>query len=154
MKNLDNIAPILNQYLHEHIPITKAMGCIVKFASPDKVIIAAPFSNNINHKQSVFGGSLHAIATLACWGLLYSNFMELLGSIDIVITRSEINYHKPVTKDFEAICFKADPENWEKLKNISLHKKGKGRICLNAVIRENEKVAVAYQGEFAVIKRR
>ena len=54
----------LEKYLHKHIPISSAMGVKVDVASSERVVLSAPFLNNINHKQTVFGGSLHAVATL------------------------------------------------------------------------------------------
>ncbi len=143
---------IVNQYIHDHIPITIALGSVVELATPQKVMVTAPFLNNINHKQTVFGGSLHAITTLACWGLLYTNFIESLGKIDIVISKSEIDYKLPIKSDFAAICERPDTLIWTKFEQM-LARKGKGRICLEATITENGKIAVAYQGEFAVLKQ-
>jgi len=61
MKNKDfiDLRSTLEDYLWEHIPISKAMGVRVDSASLEKVILEAPFTNNINHKKTVFGGSLH-----------------------------------------------------------------------------------------------
>ena len=66
----------LENYLHKHIPISSAMGIHVDHAATDHIILKAPLSNNINHKMTVFGGSLHSAATLACWSLLHVNFAE------------------------------------------------------------------------------
>lgn len=90
----------LKTYLQSHIPISEAMGVCVEHASKEKVILTAPFANNINHKKTVFGGSLHAVATLACWSLLHLNLEE----VQIVITRSEVDYRAPVDGDFKAEC--------------------------------------------------
>src|SRR5215204_6245420 len=90
-------------YLHQHIPISQAMGIQVETASPSTVILYAPFLNNINHKKTAFGGSLHAVATLACWSLLHLH-LERLDPLDLVITQSKVNYLLPVTSDFRAQC--------------------------------------------------
>lgn len=55
----------LEQYLHDHIPLSKAMQVSVLEASQERVILMAPLAPNINHTESVFGGSASAVATLA-----------------------------------------------------------------------------------------
>ncbi|MGE5240286.1 MAG: YiiD C-terminal domain-containing protein, partial [Bacteroidota bacterium] len=61
----------LERYLHEQIPLSKAMGVEVMEASGEKVELAAPFAPNINHLETVFGGSASAVAILAAWTLLH-----------------------------------------------------------------------------------
>jgi thioesterase domain-containing protein len=141
----------LNAYVHEHIPLTRAMGATVYRASSDEVIVKAPLANNVNHQLTVFGGSLHAVATLSCWCLLYTHLIEHLGTLDIVIAHSEIDYLKPVTSDFAAVCVKPKGDMWDKFLQ-TLTRKGKSRIELEATISEQGALAVRYRGEFAVIK--
>jgi hypothetical protein len=47
----------LEQYLHEHIPLSAAMGVKVVQADPQCVVLTAPLAPNINHRDTVFGGS-------------------------------------------------------------------------------------------------
>ena len=54
MKSKD-AANILESYLLQHIPISVAMGVKVDSASNEQIILSAPFLNNINHKNTVFG---------------------------------------------------------------------------------------------------
>jgi thioesterase domain-containing protein len=61
----------LAQYLHEHIPLSRAMGVEVVEATWDGVSLRAPLAPNINHRETVFGGSASAVAILAAWALLY-----------------------------------------------------------------------------------
>ena len=114
MKNSQpiNLEKRLEKYLLEHIPISAAMGVKVDRASSTKMVLEAPFANNINHKKTVFGGSLHAVATLACWSLLHYNITERLGdSVQIVIANSKIDYLSPVSKDFKAECCLPESES-------------------------------------------
>ncbi|MGE3318012.1 MAG: YiiD C-terminal domain-containing protein [Candidatus Berkiella sp.] len=48
----------IQHYLSEHIPITQALGIKVELLSDNEVIVSAPLDHNINHKKTVFGGSL------------------------------------------------------------------------------------------------
>lgn len=126
----------LEKYLHEQIPISSAIGVKVDVVSQEKVVLSAPFLNNINHKQTVFGGSLHAVATLTCWSLLHVNLVELFKDpVQIVIANSEIKYLVPVTSNFKAECLHPHTNVWERFLTI-LRKKGKARLQLNAKIFE------------------
>lgn len=139
----------LEDYLHQNIPISKAMGIQIEQATKDKVILFAPFANNINHKKTVFGGSLHAVATLACWSLLYLNVHD--PKFQIVITKSEVDYLLPVDSDFTAKCSMPEQSTWQRFIQI-LQTKGKARILLSAKIMHQGRLAVDYQGVFAVLK--
>ena len=105
----------IETYLYENIPITKAMGIHVEHASAHKVVLFAPFANNINHKKTVFGGSLHAVATLACWTLIYVKLKQAnLKHCQIVITSSEVAYQAPVDADFRAVCAIPEEAVWQR----------------------------------------
>ena len=148
MKNLESN---LENYLLEHIPISKAIGVKVDVASLEKVVLEAPFINNINHKQTVFGGSLHAVATLSCWSLLHVNLKSLGEDVQIVIASSKIEYLAPVSQDFKAICCQPDNETWQFFLKV-LNKKRKARVKLQAKIFQNDKLCVDYSGTFVAIK--
>jgi len=141
----------LEEYLHKHIPISSAMGVSVDLASNNQIILSAPFANNINHKKTVFGGSLHAVSTLACWSLLHLNLFNLLGeNIQIVIASSEVEYLAPVTTDFKAECSMPDVLDWEKFLKM-LQRKGKARLKLHATILQEDRLCVNYSGVFVAI---
>ncbi|HEV8052959.1 MAG TPA: YiiD C-terminal domain-containing protein [Parachlamydiaceae bacterium] len=142
----------LENYLLKHIPISSAMGVEVDMATSAKIILKAPFSNNINHKKTVFGGSLHALATLACWSLLHVNLMDAYGeNVQIVIANSEVDYLVPVASDFKAECMIPVTLEWERFIKM-LEKKGKGRIRLNAKIFQGNQLCVDYTGTFVALR--
>lgn len=141
----------IEKYLHEHIPISQAMGIHVEEASLDTVVLKAIFANNINHKKTAFGGSLHAVATLACWSLLHVNLKDLVDDVQIVITHSDVSYKSPVTTDFKAISLKPEKDIWERFLKM-LTAKGKARLDLSATIHQNDQLCVDYHATFAAIK--
>ena len=47
----------LEKYLHEEIPLSKAMAVSVTHASADRVELSAPLGPNINHRDTVFSSS-------------------------------------------------------------------------------------------------
>jgi thioesterase domain-containing protein len=141
-------AILLENYLLKHIPISAALGVKVDSASSQQVILSAPLSNNINHKSTVFGGSLHSVATLACWSLLHVNLSESnFENVQIVISSSEISYLAPVISDFKVKCSMSDTLDWERFQKI-LQKKGKARIALIAKIFQGSQPCVDYSGVF------
>ena len=147
--------PIIEQlqsYINEHIPIAKALGFKIDTLSDNKVIAWAPFAENVNHKMTVFGGSLHAVATLTCWCLMYQMLFDRLVEVEIVIAHSEVDYLQPVTADFRCEAVKATLGDWDKFWQI-LSRKGKARMILDAQIFQSGQLAVKYQGVFVVLQR-
>ncbi|HXF29469.1 MAG TPA: YiiD C-terminal domain-containing protein, partial [Chlamydiales bacterium] len=149
---LESMEHKLQSYLHTHIPITKAVGVEVVEASQAKVILSAPFAPNINHKKTVFGGSLHAVATLSCWSLMYIALQEVgISDVQIVITESHVNYLAPVDSDFLAECKAPEKEAWDRFIHM-LQAKGKARLKLSAKIFHKDHLAVDFQATFAAIR--
>ncbi len=60
----------LERYLQDRIPLSRAMAVEVRTASPAGVTLFAPLAPNINHRDTVFGGSASALAILAAWSAL------------------------------------------------------------------------------------
>src|SRR5215470_12459711 len=94
----------MERYLHANIPLSAAMGVRVKVATPDEVLLAAPLAPNINHHQTVFGGSGAVLATLAAWTLLHLRVQHDRLAAQLVIQRSSMEYDRPIEGDFEALC--------------------------------------------------
>ncbi|PSB27208.1 YiiD C-terminal domain-containing protein [Stenomitos frigidus] len=56
------VAPnVITQYAHEHIPITKHMGMTVLAIDDVQISVLAPYAPNINHRETIFGGSLSSL---------------------------------------------------------------------------------------------
>lgn len=142
----------LQAYLREQIPLSRWMGVQVQEASLNRVVLLAPLQENINHKKTAFGGSLHAIATLSCWSLAYLHSVFLQGKADLVIAESHILYLKPVTTDITCISSLEDVKAWGRFEQGFL-KFGKSRIRLSAKIFQDGHLAVDYNGDFAAVKK-
>jgi len=61
----------IERYLYQYIPLSAAMGVQVRTATLGHVKLAAPLRPNVNHTETVFGGSAAALATLSAWTLLH-----------------------------------------------------------------------------------
>lgn len=119
----------LETYLHQHIPISAAMGVTVSEATHDVVRLKAPLDVNINHRSTVFGGSAAAVAILAGWALLHVRLGHGGRGDRIVIQRNSIDYTLPIGDDFEAEAVAPDPLVWNRLGTM-LNRRGRGRIDL------------------------
>jgi len=134
----------IQQYLYEHIPLSKAMAVSVTDVSDAGVILSAPLAPNINHRETVFGGSASAVAILAAWTLLYVRLMQMDLSSRVVIQRNEMKYDLPITGDFTAHAEVPDSEVWDKFIHI-LKRKHRARIGLSVSLYcTNKKVGVLH----------
>lgn len=139
----------LQNKLNDEIPITKAMGVMVKEITPCSVLVSAPLSNNINHKSTAFGGSLYSLAVLAGWSLVYTllNTRGMHGHI--VIQESQIKYRKPVSSEIQARCVTESDEQINKF--ISTYqRRGMARITLETEVLGEAGVAVIFKGKYVV----
>jgi thioesterase domain-containing protein len=117
------------------MPIARAMGVRVLRADADRVVLSAPLAPNLNHRQTFFGGSASALATLAAWTLAHQRLLERERlDVHLVIQRSSMEYLEPAAAEVQAECMApADPE-WERLMR-TLARRGKGRIELAVELR-------------------
>ena len=121
---------LIQTYLYKQIPLSKAIAVRVVEVTNNFVILTAPLQPNINHRSTVFGGSASAVAILSAWTLI--NFrLEREGIQNrLVIQKNTMNYDKPITDNFEAVCSLCDEEVWKKFFKV-LRKKHKSRITVN-----------------------
>jgi thioesterase domain-containing protein len=130
----------IEHYLHEHIPLSKAMGVQVLSAAPHAVRLSALLAPNINHRDTVFGGSAAALALLAAWALLYVRLQAEGIPARVVIQRNSMSYEKPIVTTFTAVALAPDIEEWKKFIKM-LGRKGRARIGAVSVLEcQGEKV--------------
>jgi thioesterase domain-containing protein len=112
-------------------------------ATLERVTLYAPLAPNINHRNTVFGGSASALAILSAWALLYVKLKnESIGS-RVVIQKSTMEYFRPITGGFMALSTMQDSA-WLKFVD-TLMRKSRARISVASVLLcDGEKV-----GEFA-----
>lgn len=142
----------IESYLHEKIPITRAMGVQVVSAQPDRIVVSAALAPNINHKGTAFGGSLDAVCAVACWSMVYFNLVQLPARYEIVLADSQIKYQAPIQADFEVTCLRCDEADWARFSQV-LNRKGKARVHLEAYIGDPEQPAVHFAGTFVAIRK-
>jgi len=143
----------IERYLHEQIPLSAAMGIRVTHAAVDCVRLSAPLGPNINHNETVFGGSAASVATLAAWALLHLRLTGEGVRARVVIQRSRMEYQRPIPGDFEARCRFADTAGWDRFRTL-LGRRGRARITLAADLIYQDECVSAFEGEFVAIASR
>jgi thioesterase domain-containing protein len=136
-------------YLHERIPLTRAMGAQVAAYDGHEVVVTAPLAPNHNHLGTAFGGSLSALATLAGYALLWLELRE--PTAHVVIRRSSIQFHHPVRADLRAICRTPSPAILASFRE-TFARKGKARLELHVEIVEAGLLAVEFTGTFVAVQ--
>lgn len=139
----------LGRYLHEQIPLTRAMEVHVVECDDAHLVLSAPLAPNRNHLRTAFGGSLHTLATLSGYSLLW----WLLGDphAHIVIRESTIRYDRPVRGDLRAVCCSPGAEVLARFRQ-DFARKGKARLTLEATIEDGGETAVSFRGVFVALR--
>jgi len=142
----------LEEVLHRDIPLTRDMGVKVVSWHNHSLRLHLPLEPNVNHKSTLFGGSLYCGAVLAGWGWLYLR-LQAAGINDghIVIQEGQINYPLPVTRDGWAICDAPDDAVWDRFLKM-YQRRGRARLSLNTrIVAEGSKQsAVEFVGQYVL----
>ena len=141
---------VLQRYLHERIPLARAMAVEVRAATPDGVELFAPIAPNITHRDTVFGGSASAVAILAAWSAIYVRMRAEGRAGRIVIRRNRMAYEKPILGDFTATASPPDEAAWTKAVT-TLGKSRPARVLVSATLECRGERVGALDGEFVVM---
>jgi thioesterase domain-containing protein len=133
------------QYFHEQIPITRAMGVRVVAHDENQFIVEAPVTLNSNHLGTAFGGSINAVATLAAYGLLWLELREQ--AAHVIVAESSIRFLRPVRETIRSICLRPDPGKWAAFQ-ARFAEKGKARLKLHVSVVEGDQTAAEFEGMF------
>lgn len=149
---VESPAARLQDYLHEHIPLSKAMQVAAVSVARDEVVLSAPLGPNINHRETVFGGSASALAILSAWSLLHTRLQAQDVACQLVIQRNTMEYDRPIAGAFRAKAAIADPEAWPRFLRM-LARKGRARISVTSVLEFDGATAGRFSGEFVALRR-
>ncbi len=141
----------LEHYLHRHIPLSKAMAVSVTSVTDDAITLGAPLEPNINHRETVFGGSASAVAILAAWSLLHLRLRNAGLTSQLVIQRNTMDYERPIAGQFQARATLADSERWAPFLKM-LERRGRARIQVASVLEFEGEHAGRLVGEFVALR--
>jgi thioesterase domain-containing protein len=139
----------LLDYLHLHIPLSRAMDVRVLEASADQVVLEAPLSPNGNMHGTMFGGSAATLALLAAWSVLHLRLEAGGIANQLVIHRTEMDYLRPITGKARATATLADTD-WPGFVAM-LNRRGKARLKVESVLTSDGVVAGRLAGAFVAI---
>lgn len=140
----------LEQYLHRHIPLSQAMGVAVREATAAQVVLSAPLAPNINHRETVFGGSASAVAILAAWALLHLRLNEAGIRCRLVIQRNTMRYERPIAGEFIARAAAPDEASWTRFAS-TLKRHHRARISATATLHWKGEEAGHLEADFVAL---
>jgi thioesterase domain-containing protein len=140
----------LEQFLHEHIPLSKAIGIEVQESNAERVILSAPLIPNLNHQSTVFGGSASAVAILSAWALLYVRLRQAGLQSRLVIQKNTMVYERPIADKFVASSSMEDPSAWKKFQEV-FKRKRRARISVKVTIQCNGEKVGEMNGDFVAL---
>lgn len=140
----------LAAFVNANIPLVSHMGVRIEGLDADGLHLSAPLAPNSNHKQTAFGGSIHGLCTLACWGLLWL-LLEDEADAHVVIHGSDMRYHRPVNASLRACCpLPADAEIDRFLETFA--RRGRARLTMRAWLGDASHPAAAFEGRFVAMR--
>ncbi|MDH0730519.1 YiiD C-terminal domain-containing protein [Pseudomonas sichuanensis] len=142
----------LQGVLHSDIPLTREMGMAVIDWHDHCLRLQLPLAPNVNHKSTMFGGSLYCGAVLVGWGWLHLRLRELgIDDGHIVIQEGQISYPLPVTGTAVARCPAPDEKAWERFLTM-YQRRGRARLTLETVVSNegSDEAAVRFSGQYVL----
>lgn len=153
MNSSSNPSPVsdgeLESYLREHIPLTEKMGLTVEESGLSRVVLRGPVAPNVNHAETVFGGSACALAMMAGWGLVHLRFHDRPGDTRIVIQRNEMEFLEPIEDEFTAVCESPGESEWEEMAS-NLERWDKARIHLDVDLFCEGQLVAEFRGSYVI----
>jgi thioesterase domain-containing protein len=140
----------LEAYLHRHIPISAAMQIAVRSVAPDEVVLEAPLGPNINHRETLFGGSATSLCMLAAWSLVHLRLEASGLQHRLVIQRQTMSYDAPVTGTSAAHARFWPASDWGRSVEM-LRRRGKTRLTAVAELRFAEVTAGRMEADFVAL---
>ena len=142
----------LESVLHGDIPLTREMGLQVLDWQHQQLRLQLPLAANVNHKSTMFGGSLYCAAVLVGWGWLHLRLRE--AGIDdghIVIQEGQISYPLPVTGAAIAVCAAPEEKVWERF-IATYQRRGRARLNLHTRVSNagSDEAAVLFNGQYVL----
>lgn len=141
----------LQQYLHDHIPLSRAMAVVVRSVTAGGVTLEAPLAPNLNHRGTVFGGSASSLAILSAWALVHSRLRAEGLDSRLVIQRNTMAYERPMDGSFTGTSALARPEAWPAFLR-TLRRMGRARITVVAELKCAGEMAGHFEGDFVALE--
>lgn len=90
-----NTPALLTAFVHEHIPLTRAMGLEITALTDEMVEATVPFEGNQNHNHVIFGGSMASASVVAAWAVAQVR-LDALAPFTVVGKSCEFTFLNPI----------------------------------------------------------
>lgn len=141
----------LRNRIYTEIPITRHLQFRILACDEDKLVLKAPLAANVNHKGTVFGGSITMLATIAGWAMTKHILTEASVHAQVVIQKSSIAFHQPVRQDFDVLCPAPSRETRARFFQM-LSRYGKARLRLRCTIHDGTTEAVMFEAAYVALR--
>ncbi|MBZ9611221.1 bifunctional GNAT family N-acetyltransferase/hotdog fold thioesterase [Rheinheimera maricola] len=131
------------------IPLSQYMQIDITSFDGNTLYCSAPLAPNINLHQTMFAGSIYALATLTGWGMLYLQLQALGLNGDQVLADGSIKYLRPVSQQPQARCALQNCNG--ELTMLSQGVKVRQRIKVD--ILSGAELAAEFHGSYVVLPR-
>ncbi|PHQ82272.1 MAG: thioesterase [Coxiella sp. (in: Bacteria)] len=142
-----SLIQLLQEKMHNDIPLTQHMGVVVTDYTPGHLTLAAPLDKNINHRHTAFGGSIASLATLVGWGLVYLELYQRQIDARVVIQHGSADYLRPIDDAFTATCCIDEEAHFDRF-ITTLIRRHIARIKLTSHVHCHDVVAATFKGSF------
>lgn len=144
---LSELSQALQSTWHATIPMSKAMNIEVASFNGDQLITSADLLFNKNLHNTMFAGSIYALATLTGWGWVHLELSQRGLKGDIVLADGHIHYQKPIEGVGIAQVLKQNVQA-----NLEVIEKGKKpRFTIEVSVLNGEQVAAKFTGIYVVM---
>jgi len=137
----------LTTLLHQEIPLAHALGLAVSMPEPGRMRVCGPFDPNRNLHGTVFAGSIYCFATLAGWSLVHDYCQRQSVPAAVVLRHADIRYLRPVFSAPVAEAWLPEAADVDQFLH-NLRSKGRARLLVPAELKEGDRVAARFLGEF------
>jgi len=133
----------VEEFLHQRIPLAKAMNCKVIDSTRDTISIGAPRFANTVEGETLFGGSMMTVGVFASWTLLQIALRRLDYLPDAQLYKSKwslISSPVPTSSEFVARCALPSDKEWQQFLRM-LSRKGSSTVVLNISLEDEFEIA-------------
>jgi thioesterase domain-containing protein len=138
----------IENLLKSQIPISNHLGLHHFELGTQDLTFDLSLMPNVNHKGTLFGGSLYSASALACYGLFLSGLRQHnFSTNNIVISEGQMRYLAPVDRDAKLRAFwNSTTEQGQFFEGLSAKKKA--RVLMRAQGLVEEKICAEFSGLF------
>ena len=98
----------LQQKIRSTIPLSESMQFAIDELTDNSILVRAPLAPNVNIHGTGFAGSIYSLAVLTGWAMVTHIVTSRAISCELVVSKAEIRYLRPVVGNIECRCEVAD----------------------------------------------